>query len=97
MSLIHYTIRVVGRVQGVAFRKYTYDKARSLNICGIVQNDTNGDVLIEVEAEEEILKEFVRWCHKGSPFSKVNSVEVVEGSLKSFNTFEILMSGTAEH
>jgi len=90
VNTVHYNIRVSGRVQGVAFRKYTYDKARAFGITGFVKNDSDGDVIIEVEGDEGVLKEFVQWCHKGSPFSKVNSVEVTEGSLRSFNTFEIL-------
>lgn len=90
MKLIHYDIRIAGHVQGVAFRKYTFDKAQSMNITGYVKNEANGDVTIEAEADEKILTDFVNWCYQGSPYSKVLSVKTTKGSLKSFRTFEIL-------
>ena len=46
-----YKILVKGRVQGVWFRKYTKDKADSLNLSGFARNELDGSVYIEVEVD----------------------------------------------
>ncbi|NPA39406.1 MAG: carbamoyltransferase HypF [Thermodesulfobacteria bacterium] len=51
-------IRVKGIVQGVGFRPFIYRLALETGVKGFVLNDTEG-VLIDVEAEEEVLKEFL--------------------------------------
>ena len=85
----HYNITISGKVQGVFFRKYTVDEATKLGLKGFVNNRPNGDVYCEAEGEEAVLKQFVEWCHKGSPLSKVTMVEVTEGELKLFESFVI--------
>lgn len=85
----HYNITISGRVQGVFFRKYTVDKANELSLKGFVRNEPNGDVYCEAEGEEHMLKQFVQWCHQGSPMSKVTEVKVMEGALNHFDGFEI--------
>jgi acylphosphatase len=85
----HYNITISGRVQGVFFRKYTVDEALKLGLKGFVINHANGDVYCEAEGEEAVLKQFVEWCHKGSPLSKVTTVEVTEGELTFFESFVI--------
>ena len=41
MKILHYSILVKGKVQGVWFRKYTYDKAQALGLKGFVKNEVN--------------------------------------------------------
>lgn len=85
----HYNIIIAGKVQGVFFRKYTVDQALKLRLTGFVRNALNGDVHCEVEGEENQLQEFVEWCWKGSPFSKVEKVSISEADLQNFTSFEI--------
>lgn len=85
----HYNITISGKVQGVFFRKYTVDEATKLGLKGFVINRPNGDVYCEAEGEEAVLKQFVEWCHKGSPLSKVTAVEVTEGAVTFFESFII--------
>jgi acylphosphatase len=87
--IMHYNITISGRVQGVFFRKYTVDKANELGLKGFVRNESNGEVYCEVEGEEHVLKQFVEWCHQGSPMSKISEVKVAEGALKHFKAFNI--------
>jgi acylphosphatase len=71
-------VRIVihGKVQGVFFRKYTKEKAEQLGIKGLVRNLSNGTVEVIAEADDEILETFLKWCHTGSPSSKVDKVEI---------------------
>lgn len=89
MDMKHYKITVRGRVQGVWFRRYTAEKAISLQIKGFVKNMDNGDVYVEAEGESRSLENFREWLYTGSPNSKVYDVVLEEGDLKHFRTFEI--------
>ena len=83
-------IIISGRVQGVWFRRSAKEHADKLGILGNVQNDDDGSVLIIAQAEEIILAEFLNYCHKGSPLSKVTNVIVEVLAPYDFNSFEIL-------
>ncbi|HEY8402960.1 MAG TPA: acylphosphatase [Cytophagaceae bacterium] len=86
----HLTYKISGKVQGVFFRAYTQQKALELGIKGYVKNEDDGSVLIEAEADPDILSKFTSWCHEGSPFAKVEKVEIHKGELKNFEGFSIL-------
>ncbi len=86
----HYKITIKGRVQGVWFRKYTAEKAVSLQIKGYVLNMENGDVYVEAEGATKSLETFTEWLYTGSPNSKVYDVVLEEGLLEHFKTFEII-------
>lgn len=68
-------IIVTGKVQGVYFRKYTQWKAEELQLNGLVRNEPDGSVYIEAEGDQENVDALVKWCHLGSPLSKVESVQ----------------------
>jgi acylphosphatase len=85
----HVSILVSGKVQGVFFRASTKEIADQLGIKGFVKNEPHGEVYIEAEADEEELKRFAAWCHRGPARARVTSVEVAEGELKGFTNFEI--------
>jgi len=64
-------ISVFGRVQGVAFRYYTAEKAKQLGLSGIVRNKANGSVYIEVEGEGTNIENFIHWCKTGPDRARV--------------------------
>ena len=80
---------VKGKVQGVWFRRYTFNKAQSLGLKGFVKNKLNNSVYIEVEGTLEQLNEFVNWLYHGSPLSYVSSVVFEKDELKHYSIFEI--------
>ncbi len=69
-------IMVSGKVQGVYFRKYSVQEARRLELKGWVQNQADGSVLMEAKGLPENIEAFIKWCHQGSPASKVTAVNV---------------------
>ena len=85
----HLNITITGKVQGVFFRDSTRKKARDLGVKGFVKNQPDGSVYVEAEAEEEILNEFIKWCHQGPPASQVDQVDIDEGELERFDAFRI--------
>lgn len=89
MDKLLYQIKVKGRVQGVWFRKYTFQKAQDIGLKGFVENDLDGSVYIEAEGDLEQLDQFVNWLYRGSPLSKVTAVNYKKGLMKKFNSFQI--------
>ena len=89
MFHLHYNIIVTGKVQEVWFRKYTFDKANELGLCGFVKNRPNNDVYIEVEGKSIILNNFISWLYTGSPQSKVEKVIYEVDKLEHFKRFTI--------
>jgi len=85
----HINITIEGKVQGVWFRDSTRKEANRIGLNGIVRNESDGSVYVEVEGSTDKLEEFEKWCHIGSDQSEVSSVTVVEGQVVDFTSFEI--------
>jgi len=85
----HYDITISGRVHGVGFRYVARTIAKNSGIYGFIKNLYDGKVYIEIEGEEEKLKEFIKWCHSGPAHAKVDNVITEQSELKNFNDFEI--------
>ena len=90
MAIQHYNIRVLGKVQAVWFRVSTKEEADRLGISGFARNEADGAVYIEAEGGEEVLEEFVKWCHIGSEQSEVDEVTVKKGDVHDFTSFHII-------
>ncbi|MGB4291405.1 MAG: carbamoyltransferase HypF [Bacteroidales bacterium] len=83
---------VKGLVQGVGFRPFIYRLANSLNLKGMVDNRTNG-VLIIVEGPEEKITEFQEKIVKLAPqASQIKSIEIKLRELSGFADFRIAPS-----
>lgn len=70
----YYQIQILGMVQGVSFRFYTKKKADELELTGLVTNQSDGSVYIEVSGDTLPLSNFIEWCHQGSPLAKVDRI-----------------------
>jgi len=87
--MIHITIRVSGKVQGVNFRFYAKKKADDLGLAGFVKNEADGSVYIEAEGPFEQVDKFVAWCKEGPARASVQNVMTEEHEVKNFIGFEI--------
>lgn len=75
----------------VFFRDRTKRRADKLGVFGWVRNNDDKTVSVSAEGEEEKLKEFLKWCHKGSPLSRVEKIdEDWSDDIKGFKSFEII-------
>jgi len=86
-------VRVIirGRVQGVWFRDSTRREAQALGVTGWVRNRADGTVEAVMEGPEESVEALVRWCWKGPPHARVESVEVTEQTWTGeFYCFEVV-------
>ena len=60
----------------VMFRDFALRKARANNIVGRVKNLHDWSVSVVAEGSQENISHFLELLHKGSIFSKVESVEI---------------------
>ena len=83
-------IRVSGRVQGVGFRFFTYQKATKLGLVGYVKNLDNGEVEIVAQGDNISIAKLIQWLEQGGPVSAritaINVTELIpENQLNAFN------------
>lgn len=69
-------VNVRGRVQGVAFRWYTRQRALSLGLTGWVRNRPDGSVQILAEGEPGDLETFCDWTARGPDHARVDHQEI---------------------
>ena len=78
-----------GKVHGVGFRFSCMEAAYRIGVTGFVKNKKDGTVYVEAEGPEENIEQFIKWCHKGPTWARINKVEIEAGELKGYQTFEI--------
>ena len=67
---------VTGRVQGVGYRFFAQERARSRGLGGSVRNLPSGDVEVEAEGPREALEGYLLELHQGPPAARVSDVTV---------------------
>ena len=76
MAEVARRLRVAGRVQGVFFRAWTTDVARTLGLNGWVRNCSDGSVEAHAEGDEDAVGELIDLMREGPPNAQVETVEV---------------------
>jgi len=66
---------IKGIVQGVGYRYFTRNVASRMGIKGWVKNLSDGSVEVMAEADENKLKEFLKYLYEGPPLSKVEKID----------------------
>lgn len=87
--MVHYRIKVIGKVQGVFFRASTKKAADRLDIKGWVRNEEDGSVLIEAEGSEQQMQAFIEWCRQGPQFARVENISVEKKPAEGFRDFSV--------
>lgn len=88
-TIIHNSIHIKGKVQGVSFRASAHKVASSLGIGGWVRNENDGSVRIEAEGTEEQLAKLLSWCNEGPEQAEVELVTYEPGIVIGFDRFEV--------
>jgi acylphosphatase len=68
---------VSGRVQGVCYRAFVYDKARELGVFGWVRNLYDGRVEAQVQGKQEDVDRLVEAMRTGPHMARVDEIEVL--------------------
>ena len=84
---------IFGKVQGVGFRYWLYEKANQKNICGWVKNTITGQVEALLIGNDEDVNEVIKKCEKGPLSSNVVHVKIQDYKQEYLKkTFDILNS-----
>ena len=84
---------IFGKVQGVGFRYWLYEKAIKRNIRGWVKNTITGQVEALLIGNDEDVNEVIKKCEKGPPSSNVAHVKIQDYKQEYLKkTFDILNS-----
>lgn len=67
-------LEISGRVQGVGFRWFARERARTLGLSGWVRNNDDGSVEIAAEGPDDRMGEFVSQLRSGPPGASVSAV-----------------------
>lgn len=69
-------VRIHGRVQGVFFRNWAMERARSLGVRGWVRNRRDGSVELVAFGDDEAVEALTAACRTGPPAAQVERIEV---------------------
>ena len=84
---------IFGKVQGVGFRYWLYEKAIKKNIRGWVKNKITGEVEALLIGDDENVDEIIKLCKKGPHSSNVTQIIIQDYKLEySKKSFDILSS-----
>ena len=88
--VLHFNIKVYGRVQGVFFRVSTQREAARIGLTGFVRNEPDRSVYIEAEGAQEQLDRLLTWIELGGPpQGEVSECKCEEGEVRAFKGFDI--------
>ena len=72
--MIQYEITISGRVQGVGYRYFVFQKANEMGITGWVKNSVDGGVIIMAQGIEAELKTFIDYLYVGPTRARVDRI-----------------------
>jgi len=82
-------VLVSGRVQGVSFRAYARDQARSLGVRGWIRNEPDGSVAGHFEGDDGAVDALVAWCRTGPSYAEVERVSTAPSIPSGTDRFTI--------
>lgn len=82
-------VLIKGKVQGVFFRASAKEIAENLNLAGWVRNTDAGHVEAMVSGDDDAVKVFTEWCHKGPSRARVSEVIVTPMAEQLFDGFTV--------
>jgi len=68
-------IKVIGRVQGIGYRRWAEDVACDMGLSGWIRNVSDGSVEIMVKGNQDSINQFLQKCLKGPGFSMVLGIQ----------------------
>ena len=82
-------VRIYGRVQGVFFRQWAVDRARSLGVSGWVRNRSDGSVEAHLAGDESAVAQLIDHMRRGPPQARVEGFTVDEAEPEPVEGFSV--------
>lgn len=87
--MIQVRILISGLVQGIGFRYFVLDQARSLGITGWVRNTQDGEVEGVLQGAENKVRELVKLCRNDPGMANVEKIEEFKSNEPKYQDFVI--------
>jgi acylphosphatase len=88
--MVQFEIIISGRVQGVGYRYFVFQKATEMGITGWVKNSVDGGVIIVVQGIEAELKTFIDYLYLGPTRARIDRILTNKMQLLTvFNNFSV--------
>ena len=88
MGIVARHLTIMGRVQGVFYRNWSTDTARTLGLAGWVRNRMDGNVEAVVEGREEAVEQFIALAHQGPAAAQVVRIDVSDAAAEGLTSFQ---------
>ena len=85
-------VLISGQVQGVWYRGWARETARTLKLDGWVRNRANGTVEVVFSGSPKSVAEMLRQCAQGPPHAHVTDVRIIEEGGSVPSGFEVKYS-----
>jgi acylphosphatase len=72
----HRQIIIRGQVQGIGIRLWLRNVANSLNLFGSCRLLPDGTLLVHVQGDRNLVKQFILACKRGPSDARIESIEV---------------------
>ncbi|MGC1921453.1 MAG: carbamoyltransferase HypF [Acidobacteriaceae bacterium] len=97
LARIRKRISIRGVVQGVGFRPFVYNLARSLQLAGFILNSSSG-VTVEIEGPDAAIEQFIETLRTNPPpLAQIMELTLEEVSLQNASEFSIQPSREEEN
>jgi acylphosphatase len=83
-------VRIYGHVQGVWFRGWTLDTARTRGLAGWVRNRKDGSVEAVFAGHPATIDSMIEACHQGPKLARVELVERADAADEGWTGFSQL-------
>ncbi len=80
---------IYGRVQGVGFRAFAGQRARSLGVAGWVANRRDGAVVVMAEGDIEAMRAFEAHLRRGPAMARVDRMDETDRAPEGYAEFQI--------
>ncbi len=81
---------ISGRVQGVWYRGWTVEQARSRGVAGWVRNRADGTVEALFYGPQETVRTMIEACRQGPPAARVDAIRETPGEVPEGEGFQQL-------
>ena len=89
--MVCWEMQFYGKVQGVWYRRFVFDRALELGITGWVKNEADGSVCAIAEhSTQEALESLMQACSEGPELAKVARIEIRHLEPQGFTDFQII-------
>ena len=82
-------VRITGHVQGVFFRAWARDQAKTHDVKGWIRNCSDGSVEGHLEGDEAAVRWLIDLIYDGPGGARVDRVEAQDTEFEGFTSFEV--------